>query len=765
MEQRILDELHDIYTRMNGEGALPSRDKLAQYYDTFRSRFGPEVLRGLDGEDLLVSMHNHGTKDSLVYWLEFKDDEEFPAIFGKIGGGSALKFGIYRRKETGAWMTGSPKAQKELTLPEAIEIARRHRDQLVRGCEAIERLDLAGGDAAYAALQKELDEVAPGVADTAWGIKYFSLLGPEKVVDFCNLDFQRFHLIKLLQIPPAGEGRYLSSGRYVALSRALGAPMNHLTAVLGRRHGRPHRYWRVGTSDGKTPRKFWGLMRDGNCVAVGWPQLGDMSGFEYNRESKEKLRRLMEKAYPSTPQQVGRQTQQLFNFLGAVNEGDLAIAMDGQIVLGIGKVTGPYEYDSASEFPHRRPVKWLSRDEWRLPVAEGLRTTVHELRKHVEDLIEIERHLIGQPKAPDAIEPPPRTAGRALDGIPGRVQAVLDRKSQVIIYGPPGTGKTHWAIEAAQKLAALHNFDKHFDELGDADKAAIVGAQGQQNGFVRMCCFHPAYGYDDFIEGFRPVTVDGKMTFECRDGVFKRLCGDAGRQGGKRFYLVIDEINRGDIPRIFGELLMALEKDKRGRSILLPLTGTPFSVPPNVFVIGTMNTADRSIALLDTALRRRFGFVELMPDSSLLKGAAPGGVPLGPWLDALNDRIVANIGRDARNLQVGHAYFLEKKQPIQDFGRFARILREDILPLIQEYCYEDYATLQKILGESLVDATGQRIREEVFDASAQEDLVRALMAPCPDLATTVAAVTLEAQAPDGDENADDDEADEESSQR
>src|SRR5215218_6915086 len=112
------------------------------------------------------------------------------------------------------------------------------------------------------------------------------------------------------------------------------------------------------------------------------------------------------------------------------------------------------------------------------------------------------------------------------------------------------------------------------------------------------------------------------------------------------FLLIIDEINRGDVPRIFGELLTVLEKDKRGRPVTLPLTGATLRVPENVYVIGTMNTADRSIALLDTALRRRFGFIELMPDSSVLGDTVVGDIPLGSWLNALNASIIANVGRD-----------------------------------------------------------------------------------------------------------------------
>ena len=155
-----------------------------------------------------------------------------------------------------------------------------------------------------------------------------------------------------------------------------------------------------------------------------------------------------------------------------------------------------------------------------------------------------------------------------------------------------------------------------------------------------------------------------------------------------------------------------------------------------------MNTADRSIALLDTALRRRFGFVELMPDISVLGAASAGGsIPLGPWLAALNERLRTHLGRDARNLQIGHAYLLEGGHPITDFTRFVRVLAEDLVPLLEEYCYEDYGALARILGPGLVDEAGQRIREELFAPGKRPELVQALLEPAPEIVTASAATS------------------------
>ena len=265
----------------------------------------------------------------------------------------------------------------------------------------------------------------------------------------------------------------------------------------------------------------------------------------------------------------------------------------------------------------------------------------------------------------------------------------------------------------------------------------------KSHGLVRMCCFHPAYGYEDFIEGYRPELHEGRMSFTLRDGIFKEVCRDAEAQPERQFYLIIDEINRGDIPRIFGELLTIIEKDKRGKTVVLPLSRSAFRVPPNVFLIGTMNTADRSIALLDTALRRRFGFIELMPDVSLLDQASVSEIPLGPWLEALNRRICEHVGRDARNLQIGHSFLMEGGKPVKDATRFFQVVRDEIIPLLEEYCYEDYDALHAILGEGLVDLTNRAIRHDLFEEPIRQELVQALLAPCPDILTSLkAAATI-----------------------
>ena len=536
-----------------------------------------------------------------------------------------------------------------------------------------------------------------------------------------DLGYLRFHLIKILQTPPQENKKNAYIRLYDAIAQELGISQHALMTTLDEMNGRPYRYWRIGTTGGYKGKgeSVWDFMRDENYVSIGWTELGNLSDISSNEAGKEEIRkRLDDVGYNSTNTNV----YPPFKFATEIQEGDLVLASRSLKVLGLGRVVGGYYYENndAGPWPHRLPVEWISLEEWTLPRGNTLQPTLYGI-KNVANLIEIESRISNVPmkvtvKAPTT--PPSK--------IIGRIQSILERKGQMILYGPPGTGKTYWAEKAAFELAAQSNFQRGFDELSDHQKSSITG-NVESFGAVRTCCFHPAYGYEDFIEGYRPEQANDQMIFTLRSGIFKKLCKDAHDDPETSFYLIVDEINRGDIPRIFGELMTILEKDKRGKPITLPTSGEQFKVPSNVYVIGTMNTADRSIALLDAALRRRFGFIELMPDLSVLGDATVKEIHIGRWLEALNQRICEHVGRDARNLQIGHSYLLrDNGAPITDFSEFARALHEDIIPLLEEYCYEDYNTLEKILGAGIVDASDQKIRHELFKPSGQDELIRVI---------------------------------------
>jgi len=329
------------------------------------------------------------------------------------------------------------------------------------------------------------------------------------------------------------------------------------------------------------------------------------------------------------------------------------------------------------------------------------------------------------------------------DPLLGELVALLRRRKQIILHGPPGTGKTWYARQLARTVVAADNFNSFYEELDDRAKTQIeplpdarypgksgAGPKGRTSAdgcFIRHVTFHPAYGYEDFVEGYRPVlTESGAPHFALRDGLFKRLCRQAAAQPDKTFVLLIDEINRGNIPRIFGELITLMEPDKRQSpenptpyTAILPASGEVFAVPDNLLIIGTMNTADRSIALVDIALRRRFGFWELLPAPELLEDRVLGGLNVGRWLRRLNERIAREVGI---NYRVGHAYLIN----VRDVETFADIVRDSIFPLLQEYCYDEYAKLEAILGRRVVNAAAASFTPEVMDRRSPQKLIEAL---------------------------------------
>jgi 5-methylcytosine-specific restriction enzyme B len=255
------------------------------------------------------------------------------------------------------------------------------------------------------------------------------------------------------------------------------------------------------------------------------------------------------------------------------------------------------------------------------------------------------------------------------------------------------------------------------------EERAAGGAVTRRFEFVT---FHQNYSYEDFVEGIRPVIgPGGTVTYEVRPGVFKRICERAKADRSHRYAVFIDEINRGNIAKIFGELITLLEPDKRsvydgpgrfvsGLEVTLPYSGQAFGVPANLDVVGTMNTADRSIALLDAALRRRFEFEELVPIPNVLTGGVGGNgiipdgesdeIDLRRLLTALNRRIIHLAHRDQT---IGHACLV----------RVRRVLAREIVPFLQELFYDDWRRIRLVLADNAAPPEHQLIRAEVVGAA------------------------------------------------
>ena len=291
----------------------------------------------------------------------------------------------------------------------------------------------------------------------------------------------------------------------------------------------------------------------------------------------------------------------------------------------------------------------------------------------------------------------------SVDHLSGGAPPSVDHPSNQILYGPPGTGKTWNAVTHAMAIVRGVNLD----QIGEEDRAEFHAFRFEpttRTGQIAMVTFHQSFSYEDFVEGIRPRLDGETVGYELRDGVFKRIA-NAAREDlekrredlEKRYVLIIDEINRGNIPKIFGELITLVEDSKRlgeddEMSVTLPYSNKEFGVPSNLYIIGTMNTADRSILLLDTALRRRFDFVEMMPDPEHgLVSNNVAGVDAQKMLKAMNERISLLLDREH---QIGHTYLFD----VTDLNSLSDKFQSKIFPLLQEYFYDDWSKILEVLG-------------------------------------------------------------------
>lgn len=294
----------------------------------------------------------------------------------------------------------------------------------------------------------------------------------------------------------------------------------------------------------------------------------------------------------------------------------------------------------------------------------------------------------GYKKDPDGKKPDPKpTSGPGQLPLVSYLTEVAESTRNIILYGPPGTGKTFIAQAFAEAW------------VGEQAKPQV-----NQPPFIHLVTFHPSYSYEEFVEGLRPGP-DGQGLV-VRDGVFKRLCATARQDPENDYVLIIDEINRADTARTFGELITLLEDDKRVNAgeaprfeVTLPYSETPanrLSVPENLYLIGTMNTADRSISLMDLALRRRFTFIEVVPDPALVSGTVEG-LSLEQLLTVLNRGITSALDRDHA---VGHAYLMADTMTER---QLAFRWRHKVVPLLQEYFCARESELRELLAPTLAD--------------------------------------------------------------
>ena len=651
-------------------------------HENFINHFGIEHLKSLSGKELLTSLfyNDKGNKLNLCYVLEM--DKDMREIFGSIAGGAAYKFGLFFHKKTQSWTCGSPAKPVKLTENEAIQKAEEIRNDLVAGAEIISSFGPLNSTADYEQLYKQLEHIS-GI-NTVWRMKYYQMLFPILFAPFYGQDIQLDVLHFLNQTP--SEIPFIRMGQIALFSKKCNIPgivfghiwgrsTNHNnksndseTNTLSDKKHKLH-YWMYTVFDDTS----WMECQQKEIMVLGMDDIGDYSQYD----SKESLRQELISTYDNS---TSRKNQALmaWNFANKLAINDVIFAKRSNTLVGKGIVTGDYIFDdSRQEYKNIRTVKWLQIGEWEHPgksVAKRL-TDITPYTDYIEKLITIftPDELDDVDTQPEVDYPEYSSADFLSDVYMSEqdyetLVNVLKMKKNIILQGAPGVGKTFTAKRLAYSIIGAKNPDR-----------------------VQMIQFHQSYSYEDFIEGYRP-TENG---FTIKKGSFYKFCKLAEDDDENDYFFIIDEINRGNLSKIFGELFMLIEKDKRGIELQLLYSDENFSVPPNVYIIGMMNTADRSLAMLDYALRRRFSFFTMKPGFNTigfqtyqdsLKSDAFN--KLISCIKQLNSKIAADISL-GEGFCIGHSYFCGLTAKTATVRTLTSIIEYELIPLLKEYWFDE----------------------------------------------------------------------------
>ena len=426
-------------------------------------------------------------------------------------------------------------------------------------------------------------------------------------------------------------------------------------------------YWLYSPGDGAS---CWDEFYDAGIMGIGWDEIGDLSAFN----SKSKMKQAMkDKINPA--KSYKNDAHATWQFVNEMKPGDIVFARKGMHqIIGRGVVESDYEFDSSrSQYRNIRNVNWTNKGEWQHP-GQAVMKTLTDITAYTDYVTKLNALFQDDPVEPMEIDLKPYDEDMFLEEVYmekpkyDTLVALVAKKKNVILQGAPGVGKTF----AAKRLA--------YSIMGVKDPSRVMMVQ-----------FHQSYSYEDFIMGFRPTQEGG---FELKRGAFYDFCKSAEEDDEDTpYFFIIDEINRGNLSKIFGELFMLIESDKRGIELKLLYADEKFSVPKNVYIIGMMNTADRSLAMMDYALRRRFAFFDLEPGFNTKGFRAYRDSLQSEKFNRLIDRVEAlnaDIAEDeslGEGFCIGHSFFCELKETSN--RTLSGIVEFELAPLLKEYWFDE----------------------------------------------------------------------------
>ena len=431
------------------------------------------------------------------------------------------------------------------------------------------------------------------------------------------------------------------------------------------------RYWLYSPGEGSA---MWDYFHSHSEMGIGWAEIGDLRVFG----SKEEIKQKMKDTYDPTLSYMNA-AHATWQFANEMKVGDIIFVKKGRNqIIGRGVVTGDYYFrQSAPEYPHRRSVKWTHKGEWPHPSGQDAMKTLTDVTPYTDYVEKLCGLFVSETEADveeQIVTFPEYTETDFLSDVYieseeyATLVELIRTKKNVILQGTPGVGKTF----AAKRLAY-----------------SMMGVKDQNR--VMMIQFHQSYSYEDFIMGFRP----SEAGFELKKGAFYTFCKKAEIDSDNEYFFIIDEINRGNLSKIFGELFMLIESDKRGIQLQLLYSDEKFAVPKNVYIIGMMNTADRSLAMLDYALRRRFAFYEMRPGFET-EGFREYRMALENdkfnnlihCVESLN-AVISEDDALGEGFCIGHSYFCNLTAETITDRKLYGIVEYELIPLLKEYWFDE----------------------------------------------------------------------------